>query len=97
LLKYNDETLDYFKIYKAKVENRLEIKIKRLRSDYGGEYFSKSFDEFCEEHGTIHERMSLYLSESIRIAKRKNRTLTGLVNAMLDIIVYLRHGGVRLY
>ncbi len=36
LLKTKDETLHYFKIYKAKVENQLERKIKRLRSNRGG-------------------------------------------------------------
>jgi hypothetical protein len=39
LIKTKDETLDYFKIYKAEVENQLERKIKCLRSDRGGEYF----------------------------------------------------------
>src|SRR5204862_7419346 len=60
LLQTKDEALDYFKIYKAKVENQLERKIKRLRSDRGGEYFPKLFDEFYEEHGIIHERMPPY-------------------------------------
>ena len=49
LFKSKDETLDYIKIYKAKVENQLERKIKRLRSDRGGEYFPRLFDELCEE------------------------------------------------
>jgi hypothetical protein len=43
LLQTKDEALDYFKIYKAKVENQLERKIKRLTSHRGGEYFSKKF------------------------------------------------------
>ena len=46
---------------------------KRLRSDRGGEYFLKIFDEFCEEHGIIHERTPPYSPESNGIAKRKNR------------------------
>jgi hypothetical protein len=36
LLKSKDEALQYFKIYKAEVENQLERKIKHLRSDRGG-------------------------------------------------------------
>ena len=36
LLQTKDEALDYFKIYKTEVENQLERKIKRLRSDHGG-------------------------------------------------------------
>jgi transposase InsO family protein len=83
-LKSKDETLDYFKIYKAEVENQLERKIKRLRSDHGGEYFPRLFDEFCEEHGIIHERTPPYSPESNGIAERKNRMLTDLVNAILD-------------
>ena len=46
--------------------------------------FFKIFDEFCEEHGIIHERMPPYSPESNGVAERKNRTLTNLVNAMLD-------------
>jgi len=84
LLKTKDEMLNYFKHYKAKVENQLKRKIKRLRSDRGGEYFPRLFDELCEEHGIIHERTPPYSPESNGIAKRKNRTLTDLVNAMLD-------------
>ena len=56
LLKIKDEMLDYFKLYKAEVENQLERKIKRLRSDHGGEYFPRLFDEFYEKRGIIHER-----------------------------------------
>jgi transposase InsO family protein len=84
LLKTKDEALHYFKVYKAKVENQLERKIKRLRSDRGGEYFSSEFTEFCVEHGIIYERTPPYSPQSNGIAKRKNRTLTELVNAMLD-------------
>nr|CAE03674.1 OSJNBa0042N22.18 [Oryza sativa Japonica Group]CAE76045.1 B1248C03.4 [Oryza sativa Japonica Group] len=84
LLKTKDEALHYFKTYKAKVENQLERKIKRLRSDRGGEYFSNEFTSFYEEFGIIHERTSPYSPQSNGIAERKNRTLTEMVNAMLD-------------
>jgi hypothetical protein len=43
LMKTKDEALHYFKIYKAKVKNQLEKKIKHLRSDHGEEYFSNEF------------------------------------------------------
>jgi transposase InsO family protein len=84
LLKTQDETLDYFKIYKFEVENQLERKIKHLRLDRGGEYFPILFDEFCAKHCIIHERIAPYLPESNGIAERKNLALTDLVNAMLD-------------
>ena len=60
LLKSKDEAFNHFKIYKAEAENQLDRKIKRLRSDRGGEYFSNEFDSFCAEHGIIHERTPPY-------------------------------------
>jgi transposase InsO family protein len=80
LLKIKDEALNYFKAHKTKVENHLERKIKRLRSDRGGEYFSSDFSEFCVEHGIIHERTPSYSPQSYSpqsngIVERKNRTL----------------------
>nr|ABF94929.1 retrotransposon protein, putative, Ty1-copia subclass [Oryza sativa Japonica Group] len=92
LLKTKDEALDYFKIYKAEVENQLDRKIKRLRSDRGGEFFSNEFDLFCEEHGIIHERTPPYSPESNGIAERKNRTLTDLIGRKPSLS-YLRTWG----
>jgi hypothetical protein len=83
LLKTKDEALNYFKIYKSEVENQLERKIKRVRSDRGGEYFSNEFNLFCAENGIIHERTPPHSPQSNGVAERKNRTLTDLVNAML--------------
>jgi transposase InsO family protein len=60
LLKIKDEALNYFKTYKVEVENQLVKKIKRFRSDRGGEYFSNGFDLFCVEYGVIHERTPPY-------------------------------------
>jgi transposase InsO family protein len=84
LLKTKDDALNYFKTYKAEVENQLEKKIKHFRFDRGGEYFSNEFDLFCVEHGIIHERTLPYSLQSKGVAERKNRTLTDLVNSMLE-------------
>jgi hypothetical protein len=84
LLKTKDEALHYFKIYKANVENQLEKKIKCLRSDRGGEYFSNEFPKFYAVHGIIREKTSPYSPQSNEITERKNCTLTDLVNVMLE-------------
>ena len=84
LLKTKDEAFHYFKIFKAEVENQIERKIKHLRDDRGGEYISNEFSQFCAEHDIIHEVTPPYSPQSDGVAQRKNRTLTDLVNAMLE-------------
>jgi transposase InsO family protein len=42
------------------------------------------FSDFCVEHGIIHETTPPYSPQSNGFAERKNRTLTNLVNAMLE-------------
>ena len=51
LIKHKDEALEKFQIFKALVENELDLKIKCLRSAQGGEYISDEFFDFCENHG----------------------------------------------
>ena len=84
LLKTKDEAFHYFKNFKVEVENQIERKIKRLRDDRGGEYISNEFSQFCAEYGIIHEVTPPYSPQSNGVAERKNRTLTDLVNAMLE-------------
>ena len=60
LLKFKDEVLDWFKVYKAEAENQHEKKIKKLRSDRGGEYTSNNMTKFCQEHDIIHEVTAPY-------------------------------------
>jgi hypothetical protein len=84
LLKTKDETLNFFKIYKAEVENQLEKNIKRFRFDRGEDYFSNEFNLFYVKHCIIHESMPCYSPQSNGIAERKNDILTDLVNYILD-------------
>ena len=41
LFHEKSQSLDMFKIYKAEVENKLNKKIKAVRSDRGGEYYGR--------------------------------------------------------
>lgn len=83
MLNTKDEALNYFKNYKAEVENQLDKKIKILRSDRGGEYESKDFAEFCSLNGIIHQTTAPYTPQQNGVAERKNRTLKNMINSML--------------
>ena len=45
--KKSEEVLQRFQEFKALVENQTGRRIQALRSDNGGEYTSKEFDEYC--------------------------------------------------
>uniref|UniRef100_A0A2N9GEZ3 Integrase catalytic domain-containing protein n=1 Tax=Fagus sylvatica TaxID=28930 RepID=A0A2N9GEZ3_FAGSY len=83
LLRSKDEALEMLIKYKTEVENQKNKRIKRLRTDRGGEYESNPFSEFCEQNGIIHEVTPPYSPESNGVAERKNRTLKEMMNAML--------------
>ena len=65
LLRSKDEAEDMFLKFKAEVENQLDRKIKRLRSDRGGEYNTSFLKEFCEKHGIVHEFSAPYTPQQM--------------------------------
>jgi hypothetical protein len=62
------------------VENQCDARIKCLRSDRGGEFH---FPSYCEFVDIIHETSIAYTPQQNGVAKRKNRTLVEMVNALL--------------
>jgi transposase InsO family protein len=50
-LKQKSEAFEKFKTFKDLAENETYLKIKCLRSNNGGEFTSKEFTQFCENHG----------------------------------------------
>ena len=70
-----------FLSYKAEVENQLDRKIKRIKSDRGVEYIP--LNDYCENEGIIHEVTPPYSLESNGVSERKNRTLKEMMNSLL--------------
>ena len=59
LIQHKSDTFEKFKEYRAEVENQLGKIIKTLRSDRGGEYLDRDFEEFMVEHGIVSQLTSL--------------------------------------
>ena len=81
-LKEKLEAFEKFKIFKNKVENESEVKIKSLRSDRGGEFTSREFNIYYEEHEIERQLSSPYLPKQNGIAKRRNRSIVEVARAM---------------
>ena len=55
LLRSKSEADEMFLKYKVEVENQLDWKIKRLRTDRDGKYETNSMIAFCVKNGIIYE------------------------------------------
>ena len=54
-LKQKSDALSHFLVYKNLVENQLNKKMKILRSDNGGEFNSKEFNNIPQSQGILHQ------------------------------------------
>ena len=57
--------------------------VKTIRTDNGGKYTSKEFEEYLCEEGVRHELTIPKCPEQNGVAERTNRTLVEMVRAML--------------
>jgi transposase InsO family protein len=85
------DVFDTFKKWKTLVENETEISLKCLRSDNGGEYCSKEFDDYFSYHGIRRET-----PQENGVLERMNRTIMERASSMrlhVGFVGQLRGGG----
>ena len=81
-LKKKSKVFDTFRKWKAMVENEIGLKIKRVRSDNGGEYRDNRFREFCTNNGIKMEKTVPVTSQHNGIAECMNKTLNERARSM---------------
>lgn len=74
-LKQKGEVFVKFKQWKAMVEKQAGRSVKTLRTDNGGEFCSKEFDEFCKAEGIVRHHTVPRTPQQNGVAERMNRTL----------------------
>ena len=82
-LRSKDQTLRTFQSFVTMVEKQTGRQIKFFRSDRGGEFMSKEFDKFLEEHGIVRETSAPETPQQNGLAERMMQTLKGGSRAML--------------
>ena len=83
-LKEKSEAVEKFKAFKTYVENETDLKIKCLRSDNGGEFNSKEFNKFCEDHGIKRQYSAPRTPQQNGFVERKNKTIQEAARTMLN-------------
>jgi transposase InsO family protein len=81
-IRQKSDVFDTFKKWKALVENETGKMLKCLRSDNGGEYCSKEFDDYCSYHGICREKTVLGTPQENGVSERMNRTIMECARSM---------------
>lgn len=83
-MRQKSEVLNKFKEFEKTFSNECGEKVTRLRTDNGGEYTSKEFQEYLKAHGIHHETTVPHTPQQNGVAERKNRTLIEAARTMLS-------------
>ena len=69
-------------LWKALVENETGKSLKCLRSDNGGEYCSKEFNDYCSYDGICREKIVPRTPQENGVLERMNRTIMERARSM---------------
>ena len=83
VIKHKDEVFQKFMEWKSLVENSSGHKVKKLRTDNGGEYTSTEFESYLKDEGIEHQYSIPKTPEQNGVSERRNRTLVETVRSML--------------
>ena len=98
-MRQKDDVFQTFKIWLAYVENQTGKSLKCLRSDNGGEYVSKEFDDFLALKGIKRELPPPHNPSQNGVAERLTHLITGLYRIesvqCCHMLLYLMGFGLR--
>jgi hypothetical protein len=83
-LKEKAEAFEKFKIFKALTETQTGKRLKAVRSDRGGDFMSRDFKEFCDEHGIKREYTIPRTPQQNGVVERQNRTVQEMARSMMN-------------
>eukprot|EP00253_Pinus_taeda_P003676 PITA_03676 len=84
MLKRKSDVFSVFKQFRALVENNTGRTIKCLRTDNGGEFTSKEFDNYCKDAGIKRHKTTVYNPQQNGVAECMNKTLLERARSMLS-------------
>jgi transposase InsO family protein len=82
-LNNKSEAFENFKIYKEMVENEMDSRIRCLRSDNGGEFTSKEFMDYCNNHGIKRQFFIVRTPQHNGVVERNNNTIQEMAQTMI--------------
>jgi hypothetical protein len=83
VVKHKHEVFGKFVEWKSLVEKSSGYKVKKLRTDNGGEYTSTEFESYLKKEGIEHQYTIPKTPKQNGVSERMNRTLVETVRSML--------------
>jgi transposase InsO family protein len=83
-IKSKDQVLDTFQKFHMVVERETNKLLRCIRTDNGGEYCSKAFEEYCSKHGIKHVKIVPHTPQQNGTTERMNGTIMEKVRSMLS-------------
>ena len=83
-IRRKSDSYSTFLEWKSQVERSKGVKLKKLRSDNGGEYISNEFEAYLRKEGIAIQRTVRKTPEQNGVAERMNRTLVEVMRSMLS-------------
>lgn len=83
-IKDKSMVYEMFLKFKAMAENMSGERIRRVRSDNGGEYTSNKLKKVFEDAGIVHETTAPYYPQQNGTAERANRTIMEKARSMMN-------------
>lgn len=83
LLKEKSEVFEKFKRFKTMVEAETKLKVQTFRTDRGGEFTSREFNEFCDREGVKRHLTAPYSPQQNGVVERRNGTLMEMTRSVL--------------
>ncbi|GFW22180.1 retrovirus-related Pol polyprotein from transposon TNT 1-94 [Trichonephila clavipes] len=72
---HKSDTYDILAKFIIRAERQLDLKVKAVRTDFGGEFIASILSDFFVERGIKHEKTNIYMPQQNGASERLNRTV----------------------
>ncbi|GFW98518.1 copia protein [Trichonephila clavipes] len=72
---HKSDTYDILAKFIIRAEKQLDLKVKAVRTDFGGEFIASILSDFFVERGIKHEKTNIYTPQQNGASERLNRTV----------------------
>jgi transposase InsO family protein len=90
-LRHRDESHSVFSTFCSQVQNEMNCKVIRVRSDHGGEFENKDFDNLFDSNGITRDLSCPRTPQQNEVVERNNMTLQEMARTLIQETYMAKH------